>query len=312
MPSESSPHRVGWIGIGRMGHAIATRLLEAGVDLAVYNRTRSKAEPLGEIGARVVDSASGLADCDIVFTMVAGPQDVLDVTLEDGGVLAGDVRPGIIVDATTIDPATSADLSARAAELGTAVVAAPVSGNPSVVSSGNLTVVCSGPKEAFDTVVPYIEIFGKKVTYVGERDEARLVKICHNLMLGIVAQTMAETCALVGKAGVSRYDYLDFLNDSVMGSTFTRYKTPAYVNLDYTPTFTWPLLRKDFELGLQAGRELDVPLPTAALVHQIVVQGIGRGMGDQDFAALLTKAYEESGQIIEPENRDVDDGLGGS
>jgi len=304
------PHKVGWIGIGRMGFAIATRLLDAGVDLSVYNRTRSKAEPLAERGATVVDSVADLGDCDIVFTMVGGPQDVVDGAVEDGGVLSGDDRPPIIVDATTIDPTTSAELSARAAELGTAVLAAPVSGNPKVVASGGLTVVSSGPKEAFDTAVPYLELFGKKVTYVGEGDEARLVKICHNLMLGIVSQTMAETCALVGKAGVSRYDYLEFLNDSVMGSVFTRYKTPAYVNLDYTPTFTWPLLRKDFELGLRAGREMDVPLPASALVHQIVCEGIGRGFGELDFAALLSKSYEDSGMDPTPENREVDDGLG--
>lgn len=310
MTSESHPHRVGWIGVGRMGYAIIRRLLDGGVDLTVYNRTRSKAEPLAEFGATVVDTPADLADCDIVFTMVAGPQDVLDVTVEPGGVLAGDVRPAIVVDATTIDPTTSAELSARASALGTSVLAAPVSGNPKVVASGNLTVVSSGPKEAFDTATPYLELFGRKVTYVGEGDEARLVKICHNLMLGIVAQTMAETCALVGKAGVSRYDYLDFLNNSVMGSTFTQYKAPAYVNLDFTPTFTGPLLRKDFELGLQAARELEVPMPTSALVHQIVMEFVGRGMGDQDFAALVAKSYEESNQVIEPENRDVDDGLG--
>lgn len=309
-PSADRPHKVGWIGVGRMGYAIAQRLLDGGVDLAVYNRTRSKAEPLAELGATVVDSVLDLADRDIVFTMVAGPQDVLDVTVEEGGVLSGDTGPPIVVDSTTIDPTTSAELSARAAERGTSVLAAPVSGNPKVVGSGNLTVVCSGPKQAFDTVLPYLDLFGKKVTYVGEGDEARLVKICHNLMLGIVAQTMAETCALVGKAGVSRYDYLEFLNDSVMGSVFTRYKTPAYVNLDYKPTFTWPLLRKDFELGLRAGREMEVPLPTSALVHQIVSEGIGRGLGDLDFAALLSKSYEDSGMVIEPENREVDDGLG--
>jgi 3-hydroxyisobutyrate dehydrogenase-like beta-hydroxyacid dehydrogenase len=295
-----------------MGHAIATRLLDADVELSVYNRTRSKAVALAERGARIVDAAADLGDCDIVFTMVAGPQDVLDVTVEDGGVLSGDARPSIIVDATTIDPTTSAELSARAAALGTAVVAAPVSGNPNVVASGKLTVVSSGPKDAFDVVAPYLELFSRKVTYVGEGDEARLVKICHNLMLGIVAQTMAETCALVGKAGVSRHDYLDFLNNSVMGSVFTRYKSPAFVNLDFTPTFTWPLLRKDFELGLQAARELDVALPVSALVHQIVVEGIGRGMGELDFAALVVKSYEESDQSIQAENREVDDGLGTS
>ena len=235
---------------------------------------------------------------------------MLDVTLGPGGILSGDTRPGVIVDATTIDPATSAELSSGAAALGTAVLASPVSGNPAVVTSGKLTVVTSGPQSAWDLARPYIELFGRKVTYVGGGDEARLVKICHNLMLGIVSQTLAETAVLAEAAGVSRKDYLDFLNDSVMGSIFTRYKTPALVNLDFTPTFTWHLLRKDFELGLAAGRDLDVPLPASALVHQIVVEGIGRGLGDIDFAALITKSAEDAGREINSENADVTDGLG--
>lgn len=292
-----------------MGYALATRLLNAGVDLAVYNRTRAKAEPLAELGAKVVDSPRDLSDRDVVFTMVAGPPDVLEVALGERGVLSGDQRPSILVDATTIDSDTSAHLSARAAELGTSVLAAPVSGNPKVVTSGRLTVVASGPREAYDVALPYLEQFGRKVTYVGAGDEARLVKICHNLMLGIVAQTMAETSVLVEAAGVKRSAYLEFLNDSVMGSTFTQYKTPAYVNLDYTPTFTWHLLRKDFELGLDAGRSLDVPLPVASQVHQMIMEGIGRGFAEQDFAALLSKHAEDSGLSIEPENIAVSDGL---
>lgn len=308
--AEINELKVGWVGVGRMGYAIVERLLAGGVDLWVYNRTRSKAEPLSELGAKIVDSPSELAERDVVFTMVAGPSDVLEVTLGEDGVLSrDDVRPGVLVDSTTIDPTTSRELSSRAAELGTAVVAAPVSGNPNVVASGNLTAVASGPKEAYETVRPLLELFGRKVTHVGEGDEARLVKICHNLMLGVVTQSMAEITVLAEAAGVARSDFLEFLNDSVMGSTFTKYKTPAFVNLDYTPTFTWHLLRKDFELGLASGRDLNVPLPTAALVHQIVVEGIGNGYGDEDFAGLLTKLAKGAGLEIESENKQVSDGL---
>lgn len=310
MAEGSFPHKVGWIGTGRMGFALARRLLDAGVDLWVYNRTRAKAEPLEEFGARVVDTPAELAERDIVFTMVAGPDDVMDVTVGDQGVLSReDARPKMIVDSTTIDPTTSQELTEQAEKLGTAVLAAPVSGNAKVVKSGKLTTVVSGPEESFQTARPYLECFGRKVTYVGDGDQARLVKICHNLMLGVVTQSMAEITMLAEAAGVKRSDFLDFLNDSVMGSTFTKYKTPAFVNLDYTPTFTWHLLRKDFELGLSTGRELDVPLPTAALVHQMVIDGIGRGWGDQDFAALLTRLAEGAGRTIEPENKEVSDGL---
>lgn len=303
-------HTVGWIGTGRMGFALASRLVEAGVDLWAYNRTRSKVEPLAEMGAKVVDAPADLAERDIVFTMVGGPPDVMEVTFGESGLLS---RPGthprVLVDSTTIDPVTSQDLTARAAALGTDVLAAPVSGNPNVVQSGRLTAVVSGPGRAFDLARPYLELFGRKVTYVGQGDEARLVKICHNLLLGVVTQSMAEITVLAEAAGVERADFLEFLNESVMGSTFTKYKTPAFVNLDYTPTFTLHLLRKDFELGLATGRQLDVPLPTAALVHQIVVDGIGRGHGDEDFASLLSELAAGSGRTLEPEDRQVSDGL---
>ena len=310
MSTDKFPHRVGWIGTGRMGSAIATRLLDAGVDLWVWNRTRSKAKALEVKGAKVVDTPAELAERDIVFTMVGGPKDVLEVTFGDNGVMSNpDSHPSIIIDSTTIDPLTSQDLTARAADMGTAVLASPVSGNPKVVKSGRLTVVVSGPKDAYDTAVPYLEQFGRKVTYVGAGDEARLVKIAHNLMLGVVTQSMAEITLLCEKAGVKRSDFLEFLNDSVMGSTFTRYKTPAFVNLDYTPTFTSHLLRKDLELGLEASRHTDVPLPLTALTHQIVMENIGLGQGDADFANLLSRHAAASGMEIVPEGIDVPTGL---
>ncbi len=306
----ATSHSIGWIGTGRMGYALVERLLENDCDVSVYNRTRAKAEPLAALGAKIVDSPAELADRDMVFTMVAGPADVLEVTLGENGVLSReDVAPQVIIDSTTIDPDTSQTLRRGAEERGTALLAAPVSGNPKVVSSGKLTSVVSGPPDAFEQARPYLEMYGRRVTYVGEADEARLVKICHNLLLGVVTQSLAEITVLAEKAGVSRRDFLAFINDSVMGSTFTRYKTPAFVKLDFEPTFTWHLLRKDFELGLGQGRELDVPLPVSALVHQMVVDGIGRGLGDRDFAALLELAAAGAGMELEPEDVEVSDGL---
>ena len=310
MTTEDTGRTLGWIGTGRMGSAIVSRLLAAGREVRVWNRTRAKAEALADEGAKVVDNPSDLAGCDIVFTMVGGPSDVLEVTVGEGGVLSGDTLPPVLVDSTTIDSMTSATLRETAAERGTKVLAAPVSGNPKVVKAGKLTVVASGPQDAYERAQPVLEEFGRGVTYVGEGDEARLVKICHNLMLGALTQSMAEITMLAEASGVKRSDFLDFLNNSVMGSIFTRYKSPAFVNLDYTPTFTWHLLRKDLELGLDAGRELDVPLPLAALIHSIVVEGIGLGYAEQDFAALLTKEARAAGREIESENVEVDDGLG--
>jgi 3-hydroxyisobutyrate dehydrogenase-like beta-hydroxyacid dehydrogenase len=299
--------RLGWIGLGRMGLVLAKRLLEAGHELAVYNRTREKAEPLADLGALVVDAPGDLADCDIVFTMVAGSADVEEVV--NGLLSRDDRRPRVIVDSTTISPAAAEHIRAIAAERGTAMLAAPVSGNPKVAASGRLTIVASGPRDAWLEAQPYLELLARRVTYVGEGERARLVKVCHNLMLGVVAQCMAEITVLAEKGGIARADFLEFLNDSVMGSTFTRYKSPAYVNLDFTPTFTPELLLKDFHLGFEAAHELGVPMPLSATVEQIV-QGLRSMIGnDVDFAALLELEARAAGLELEPEDVEIDDGL---
>jgi 3-hydroxyisobutyrate dehydrogenase-like beta-hydroxyacid dehydrogenase len=311
--SDENGMRLGWIGAGRMGFQLASRLLEAGHDVAVWNRTRAKAEPLAEQGAAIVDAPADLADRDVVFTMVGGDRDFQQVVIGDGGLLSRNgAAPKVLVDSTTISPGASQVVRDAAQEHGTAVLAAPVSGNPKVVAAGKLTIVASGPREAFDLAEPYLRLFGAGVTYVGEGDRARLVKICHNLMLGIVAQTLAEVAVLAEKGGVSRADLMTFLNDSVMGSMFTRYKTPAYVNLDFTPTFTPALLLKDFHLGFEAAKEHGVPMPVAAAAEQVVQSLVGNGYDDVDFAALLEYEAKASGLDLKPEDAPVSDGLSGA
>jgi 3-hydroxyisobutyrate dehydrogenase len=301
---------LGWAGTGRMGYALATRLLEAGCDVAVYNRTKAKAEPLAELGATVVDVPADLADREIVFTMVAGPEDFKAVVLGEAGLLSrADTAPAVIVDSSTVSPEASAAVRAETDARDVALLAAPVSGNPSVVDAGKLTVVVSGPSEAWESARPYLELFGAGATYVGDGDVARLVKICHNLMLGVVAQSLAEVTVLAEKGGVSRAAFLEFLNKSVMGSMFTRYKTPAIVNLDFTPTFTPALLYKDFHLGFEAAEEQGVPMPVAAAAQQVVQALMGFGYEDIDFMALLELQARASSLELEPENVPVSDGL---
>jgi 3-hydroxyisobutyrate dehydrogenase len=303
--------RLGWVGCGRMGLALATRLLDAGYELAVYNRTRAKAEPLAELGATIVEAPPELADRDIVFTTLAGSADFHQVVAGPDGLLSNpDCAPEVIVDSTTISAEASEHVRASAAERGSALLAAPVSGNPKVVRAGRLTMVVSGPEPAYAKALPYLRtLAGGGVTYAGDGDRARLVKVCHNLMLGIVAQTLAEILVLGEKGGVSRASMMEFLNNSVLGSTFTRYKTPAYVNLDFSPTFTPPLLLKDFDLGYQAARELGVPMPVASAAQQVVQGLVGDGYTDVDFAALIALQAKLSGLEIEPEGAEVSDGL---
>lgn len=304
-----NPRRIGWIGTGRMGFELAGRLLAAGHDVAAYNRTRSKAERLVEFGATVVDRADQLADRDVVFTSVPGSPELLAVTVETGGVLtAPDVAPGLMVDCSTVSSEASATVRRRAVERGGEFLAAPVSGNPAVARAGELTLAVSGSAGAFDDAAPLLRVLGRGVTYVGEGEVARLVKLCHNMFLGVVIQSLVEVTSLAERGGTSRAAFLQFLNDSVLGSPFTRYKTPALAGLDFTPTFTTQLLRKDFDIGLAAARELEVPLPLASHAATIVAAAIGAGHRDADFAALIVEQARAAGMTLQPEPAEVDDG----
>ena len=308
--ADPSDLQVGWIGTGRMGVAMAERLARAGVRLTAWNRTIAKAEPLKDHGADVCGAIADLRDRHVVFTMVSASADLEHVLLGDGGLLTDPEHvPGIVVDCSTVSTETSAAMREACEERGVSFLAAPVSGNGKVVRAGQLSLVVSGPRPAYETVAHLLEHIGKSATYVGEGDTARLVKIAHNLMLGVVTQTMAEITVLVEKGGVSRHAFLEFLNNSVMGSAFTRYKSPAFVNLDYSPTFTPLLLRKDFDLGLAAARGLDVPLPVSAITAQLVQASVGTGRVEEDFSILLDLQAAASGLELKPENVAVDDGL---
>ncbi len=303
--------RLGWVGTGRMGYSLVSRLLAAGCDVAVYNRTRAKAEPLAEHGARIVDSPAELADREIVFTIVAGSDDFREVIAGPAGLISNpDAAPRIIVDATTVSATASGEIRKIASERGTALLAAPVSGNPKVVAAGLLTFVVSGPEAAYRKVEPFLELLGQGATYVGEGERARMAKICHNLLLGVVAQSLAEITVLAEKGGIPRADLLSFINQSVLGSMFTRYKTPAYVNLDYSATFTPVLLRKDFKLGFELAEQHDVPMPVAAAALQEVQALIDSGHVTDDFAMLLRQQAENSGLELGEEDAQVSDGLG--
>jgi 3-hydroxyisobutyrate dehydrogenase len=302
---------VGWIGMGRMGAAMTTRLAEAGVVPAVWNRTRARAEAVARYGAVVAGSLAELRGRDVVFTTVSTAADLEQVLLGPEGLLADPARlPGIVVDCSTVSTESSERTRSACVDRGVEFLAAPVSGNAKVVKAGKLSIAVSGPEDTFRKVEHLLRYLGRSVTYIGEDDLARLVKICHNLMLGVVTQCLAEITVLAQKGGVSRAAFLEFLNDSVLGSEFTRYKSPAFVHLDYTPTFTPMLLRKDFDLGLAAGHELNVPLPVAALTAQLVQQTVSSGRTTEDFAILLDQQAAASGLTMKPEDTPVDDGLG--
>src|SRR5690606_12931091 len=290
---------LGWIGTGRMGYAMAERLASAGCDLAVWNRTREKALPLEAHGAAVVDAIEALAERDIVFCMVSTEKDVKEVVAR---LLSGAARPKMLVECSSISLEGSAELRALLQAENVQYLAAPVSGNAKVIRAGKLTFVVSGPRAAYEAARPFLDLMGAGSSYVGEGELARIAKICHNVFLGVVIQSLCELTVLAQKAGMPRHAFLDFINRSVMGSMFTRYKTPALVNLDVTVTFTPQLLRKDLDLGLDAGRAMEAPLPLAALTRELLEAAIGQGMTDEDFAALIRLQARAAGIELAPEN----------
>jgi 3-hydroxyisobutyrate dehydrogenase len=310
--------KVGWIGMGRMGYPMAERLLKAGYDVSIWNRTKSKAEPLAKSGGRIVDKLSELAGCDIVFSIVAEGKDVEQVYFGKDGVLSTNKTPPVFVDCSTIAVEESADIRKRLKERGADYVCAPVSGNAKVIKAGKLSSVCSGPKAAYDKAEPMIKVFAPKgVSYVGDGELARVCKIAHNVMLGVVIQNLIEITLLVNKMGVPRHAFLSFLNNGVMGSMFTAYKSPAIVNLDYTTTFTPELLRKDLDLGLALADEADVPMPVTAATRAILQMHMGNAMSQKnpeeylakDFTTLMETMAAASGMTLASEDKQVPTGL---
>lgn len=303
--------KLGWIGTGRMGYEMASWLGKAGCDVTAWNRTRAKAEPLVKYGVKIADSLSALASCDIVFTMVSTFDDLEQVVMGPKGLLSNRAgHPRIIVDCSSISMKASAELRAELLDKNIEFLASPVSGNAKVIKAGKLSVVCSGSESVFEECRPLIAVFGGGgVSYVGTGELARIAKICHNVFLGVVTQSLAEIVVLAQKAGLPRHSFLQFMNDSVLGSVFSRYKTPAFVNLDFKVTFTPELLRKDMDLGLEAGRNLEVPMPLASLTRELVQSLMGNGYSEQDFASMLLLQAKASGLKLEAENVPVADGL---
>ena len=297
---------LGWIGTGRMGYAMAERLAKGGCDLTVWNRTAEKAQPLTQQGAKVAKDLKELAAKDIVFCMVSTWDDVKQVMEK---LLCGSDRPKMVVECSSISLEGSAELRQLLKKNRVEYLAAPVSGNAKVIKAGKLTFVVSGPKAAYELARPYLDTMGTGSSYVGEGELARIAKICHNVHLGVVIQSLCEITLLAEKAGMPRHAFLDFLNKSVMGSMFTRYKTPALVNLDFHVTFTPKLLRKDLDLGLDAGRNLEVPMPVTSITRDLLQQMIGQGMTEQDFSTLILAQAKASGVELRSENKEVGDGL---
>jgi len=302
--------KIGWIGLGRMGEAMVKRLLQAGYEVEVWNRTRSKAEPLAKYGAVVVNNVLDLAGCETVITMVSTTKDLKQVLFGPGGLVTTSTKPKMVVDSSSISQEGSAEVRKELEALGIGYLCAPVSGNAKVAKAGLLLVVSSGPRDLYNIAEPYFQAMAKKCMWIGEGELARVWKIAHNTMFGVVIQNLCEITVLAEKAGIPRHLFLESINDSVLGSMYTRYKTPVLTNLNFEQvTFTPELLLKDMDLGMAAAKAHGVVMPSAAATRESIARMVGRGYGDIDFSALLIEVAKDSGLELISENKTIPDGL---
>ncbi|MFN0160210.1 MAG: NAD(P)-dependent oxidoreductase [Burkholderiales bacterium] len=302
--------KIGWIGLGRMGEAMALRLLKNNCDVSVWNRTASKAEPLKPYGAKIVAGKADLSDRDIVFTMVSTTADLKEVLFAAAGLLSGTARPAMVVDCSSISQEGSAEVRAELERRGVAYVCAPVSGNAKVAKAGKLSVVASGPRASYEAVRPYLTMLGRSEMWLGEGELARIWKIAHNTMFGVIIQTFCEVAVLAEKAGIPRHVFLESINNSVLGSMYTKYKTPTLANLSFDKvTFTPALLLKDMDLGMSAAKAHGVTMPAAAATRESIAALVGRGHDNVDFAILLLELARNAGMELKPDNVALSDGL---
>jgi 3-hydroxyisobutyrate dehydrogenase-like beta-hydroxyacid dehydrogenase len=276
---------VGLIGLGNMGTAIAERLLDAGYELAVHNRTPGKADALAARGATIARTVGDLVEhANVVLTSLAD-DDALEAVAADVLDMA---RPGtVLVDMSTVSPAASARVAARAATASVAYLRAPVSGNPTVVRAGNLSFIVSGPPETLERVEPVIRAIGPTVHHVGDSEQARIVKLAINLMIAGIVQLMSEALVLGEASGVSRAALLEVMGSSAVGAPLVKYKAEPLLRDDYSATFTTELMEKDIDLALDAAEKAGVELPVTTELKGLLRAAIEAGYGNDDFMALF-------------------------
>jgi len=283
-----------------MGEAMVERLLAADIGVSVWNRTPAKCAPLVEKGARHAVSPADAASERVVFSMVLDDTALKDLWSAEDGVLAGNAR--VWIDCSTVSPEAAAEAAQAARDRGVTMISAPVSGNPGVVRAGNLIFAVSGPADAIEEASPFFAAIGRGHHVVGDAQQAVVVKLCTNAFLAVVMQTLSEVAVLGEKSGVKRGALMEFINDSAVGSPFSTYKTPALVNLDFSPTFATEAQLKDLDLihslAAAAGAVMPAVAETEKQFKRLVETGVGTGL---DIAATLLLVARDSNLDIQPE-----------
>ncbi len=293
--------RVAVVGLGKMGSALARRLLAQGVEVAVWNRSAAPVDALAAKGATRVDALGEVFEhAPVVLSFLADDAAVRGVLLGDSGLLAAAGRAPdaarVLVEMSTISPQLSATLAAAADATRVGYLRCPVSGNPVVLEAGNLTLIASGPGEVFAAVEPLLNLIGPTVVHIGEAEQARTMKLAVNGLLAATADALAEAVLLCEAAGIERGTALDVIARSAAGSPFVAYKRAAFVERAWEATFTLAMAGKDLALLRAAADDAGVVMPVARLAAELVDEGVAEGLGDLDFAAVFVHLQALAGR----------------
>jgi len=288
--------RVGFIGLGIMGSAMAMNIHKKGFSLIVYNRTRSKAEPFAKLGVPVANSPREVAEkSDVVIDMVTDAPDVEEVLFGRDGVVYG-AHPGLIViDMSTNSPEYARYFAKRLAEYGIEFLDAPVTGGDVGARQGTLTIMVGGKREIFERVRPVLEAMGKTIIYAGDVGNGQMLKLLNQIVVGIDMLAVAEAMALAKKAGIDMDKLFTVLSTGAANSFTVQYYMPKMMKSDYEPGFRAAHLKKDLRYALETANKLGVPLPGTAITLELYNALVTKGLGDKGTQALLKLYYELSG-----------------
>jgi 3-hydroxyisobutyrate dehydrogenase-like beta-hydroxyacid dehydrogenase len=287
---------IGFIGLGIMGQPMATNLVRAGYKVAVFNRTRSKAEPLEKAGARVaVSPAEAARDADVVISIVSDSSASEEVILGRGGALETLRAGAIVIDSSTISPITSRRLACHTAGKGAQMLDAPVTGSKHGAEKGELTFMIGGERAVLDRAMPVLQVLGKKHIYCGPNGSGLAAKLAQNVIQAAMVEVFCEGFVLAAKAGVQPRTMFEIVQSSMARASLTDFKAPFIFKGDFTPYFPLKLMHKDLALAMEAAYAQGVAMPTAAAVKEVYGAAKAKGKGDQDYAAVITFLEEIAG-----------------
>lgn len=288
--------KIGWIGLGNMGTPMSTNLVNAGNEVLVWNRTKSKADEVIAAGAKWADSPKEIAEkCDFIFTMIADGKTLKSVCLDDNGVVAG-LTPGkIVIDMSTVAPSESLAVNEAVEAKGCKLLRSPVTGSVIPAKNGALGILSSGDKAAYEKVLPLFECLGKNKFYLGGAEEARVLKLAVNTMVGNTTQLLAEAVVLAEKAGLNVPQVMEVIAGSAVGSIVVNSKVAPITSGDYAPAFNVKLMCKDLDLAVETAKEIGVALPVTTLTRQFYQMAINTGRAEKDYSVLCQILEEQCG-----------------